>query len=186
MSPRTKLAFLGGLVGVIGTPLIGFIHNLLWNLLAFLMDTPSVPFHWDVWFSGPWSSILRRDLAGFLSGFVAVLLVMPFAIQRIDSAAQSDCRFPKTGLLYGALAGLICCLFLASIRLRTDFVGPILYRDGFSALPNVLGYYTTYLPIVTITTGPFAAMLGGCAGAIVERHRRRGLRETSTTVAKAD
>jgi hypothetical protein len=183
MSPKTKLAFLGGLAGVIGTPLIIFTQNLLMNVFALIVGMPPFPFPWDRWLSNPWGSIVRWD--GFVAGFLAVFLVAPFAIQRIDSASRSDRRFPKTGTLYGALAGFVCCVLLAFIRLGTDFVGPTLYRDGFSALPGVLGYYTTYLRITAIATGPFAAIIGACVGAILELRRRKTLPKIAATAEKA-
>ncbi len=171
MHPRTKLAILGGLAGVIGTPLIVFTQNLLLNVLAPIADIPASPFRWDLWISDPWSTLLRWDV--FMAGFLAVFLIAPVAIRRIDSPKQQNRRFPKTGASYGALAGFICCMLLAFIRLSTGFVGPTLYREGFSALPNVLGFFTTYLPIVAIMTGPFAAILGACVGTFVELRRRK-------------
>ena len=171
MSLRTKLAFLGGLAGVIGTPVISFTQNLLLNVFAPIANIPASPFRWDLWISDPWNTLLRWD--EFMAGFLAVFLIAPVAIRKIDSPTQQNRRFPKTGASYGALAGFICCLLLAFIRLSTGFVGPALYREGISALPSVLGYFTTYLPIVAILTGPFSAILGACMGAFVELRRRK-------------
>lgn len=184
MNQRITIAFLGGLTGVVGTPLIIFSQNLLMNMIAFNAGIPAFPFPWDLWLSKPLSSILRWD--SFMAGFIAVFFVAPSAIQRIDSASLSGLRFPRTGTLYGALAGFICCVLVASLRLSTDFVEPTLYRDGFDALPHVLRYYTTYVPIAAVATGPFAAILGGCVGTLVELRRRKALRERPVTVTKTD
>lgn len=184
MSLRTKLAFLGGLAGVIGTPLISFTQNLLLNVFAHIIDIPASPFRWDLWISDPWNTLLRWD--ELMAGFLAVFLIAPVAIRRIDSPKQQNRRFPKTGASYGALAGFICCMFLAFIRLSAGFVGPALYREGFSALPSVLGFFTTYLPIVAIMTGPFAAIIGACVGAIVELRRRKNLQEQAITAEMTD
>ena len=179
MTPHIKLALLGGLAAVVGTPIIIFFQSLLMNMVLLLAGGQSFAFPWDLWLSSPWSFILRFD--SFVAGFIAVFLIAPFAIRRIDLAPQLDLR---TGTRHGALAGFICCEVLAIIRLSTDFVGPRLYRDGFSALPDALGLYTIYLPVGAITYGPFAAMFGGCTGAIMELYRRKGLRESIPTAIK--
>ncbi len=171
MGPRIKLAILGGLAGVIGTPIISLTQNLLMNIFAPVADIPPFPFPWDLWIANPWRTLFRWDR--FMAGFLAVFLVAPVAIQKIDQAAQSNRRFPRAGVLYGGLAGFVCCALLAFIQLSTDFVGPTLYRKGFSALPGVLGYYTTYVPIAATMFGPFAAIIGACVGALVELRRRK-------------
>ncbi len=184
MSPRAQLAILGGLAGVIGTPVISFTQNLLLNVFAPIVDIPAFPFRWDLWISDPWHTLLRWDR--FMAGFLAVFLIAPVASSRMDSPKQQSRRFPKTGASYGALAGFICCLLLAFIQLSTDFVGPILHREGFSALPSVLGYFTTYLPIAAILIGPFAAIIGACAGAIVELHRKKRRHGTGVNTEMAE
>jgi hypothetical protein len=183
VTPRIKLALLGGLVAIIGTPFVIFSLNLLSNALLLLAGGSPFPFPWELWLSDP-SFLLRWDT--FIAGFIALFLIAPFAIRRVDSTARSDLRFPKTGILYGAIAGFICSELLAFIRLSSDFVAPTLFRDGFSALPDVLGYYTTYLPITGVLYGLLAAVIGGCAGAILERYRRRYLRTALIAETKVD
>ena len=186
MSPRTTLAILGGLVAILGTPVIIFLQNILMNTFLLVAGIPTFPFPWNLWISMPWFSIFIWLISSFVAGSIAVFFVAPFAMRRIDSAANSVIRVPWIGVVYGALSGFLCCVLLASIRLSTDFVGPTLYRDGLDALPNVLRYYTTYVPISAITIGPFAAMFGGGAGAILELCRRRSFRERLTITAKTD
>lgn len=184
MTPRIKLALLGGLVAIIGTPFIIFSLNILGNALLPLAGGSPFPFPWELWLSDPWNSFLRWD--SFIAGFIVFFFMAPLAIHKVDSTVQSDLQVPKTGILYGAIAGFISAEFLAFIRLSTDLVGPIIFRDGFSALPDVLAYYTTYLPITGVLYGPLAAVIAGFAGAILERYRRRYLRTTLIAATKVD
>ena len=169
------IALIGGMIGVIGQPLVSFILAGLSNLLFFIMNLQHLPFHFDLWFSDV-HAILWWILPSFMSGIVAALSLTPAALRLMESSSSRQAGFPKAGMLIGSLVGLLACTLLTFIRLTTDFVGPQLFHDGLSSFPTAFRYYSTYLLLGPFLFGPFAAGLGGCAGTILEIRWRKHLR----------
>jgi hypothetical protein len=175
MRTTILIALIGGMLGVIGQPLVSFILSCLSNLLFFIMNVQQLPFHFDLWFRDV-RAVLWWIVPSFISGVVAALPLAPAALRLMKSSSSSQVGFPKAGMLIGSLVGLLACTLLTFIRLTTDFVGPTLFHEGLSSFPTALRYYATYLLLGPILFGPFAACLGGCAGAMLEMRWRKHLR----------
>ena len=169
------IALISGMLGVIGQPLVSFILSCLMNLLFLIMNLEHLPFQFDLWFHDV-HAVLWWTVPSFISGVVAALPLTRAALRLMESSSSSQAGFPKTGMLIGSLVGLLACTLLTFIRLTTDFVGPKLFYEGLSSFSTALPYYKTYLLLGPILFGPFAACLGGCAGAILEMRWRKHLR----------
>ena len=74
------IALIGGMLGVIGQPLVSFILSCLSNLLFFIMNLKHLPFRFDLWFRDV-HAVLWWIVPSFISGVVAALPLAPAALR---------------------------------------------------------------------------------------------------------
>jgi hypothetical protein len=151
----SSLALAGGGVSIVGD---AFIRLLLSSSYG---GNASLPWYQTLFTPG-W---LFLD---FLSGGVVVLLFAPCFVRRIEKDPTRE-GWPQTGLVFGALAGLVNSIVLAFIHLSI-MAGPHILSEGIA---SAMEMYLIYIPFSAAIFGLPAAAIGALAGSAAEFFLRK-------------
>ncbi len=150
----SSLALPGGAVSIVGD---AFIRLALSSSYG---GNASLPWYQTV-FDPSWFFL------DFLSGSVTVLLFAPSFLHRIVERNQKQDRWPKTGLLFGALAGFVNSIVLAFIHLSI-MAGPRILSNTHNGIGSAISPFLVYLPFSAAIFGLPAAAIGALAGSAAE------------------
>jgi len=152
-----SLAFAGGGVSIVGDAFIRLLLSSSYD------GNASLPWYQTLFTPG-W---LFLD---FLSGGVTVLLFAPFFVRRVESETTQG--WPRTGVVFGALAGLVNSIVLAFIHLSI-MAGPQILLEGQKGIASAIGMYLIYIPFSAAIFGLPAAAIGALAGSAAELFLRK-------------